>query len=362
MLNYIGVMAMVIIGLISCNSDAVKPTIKSAVGTNTLNATPASSYVLQLGNATDTLKIFSWTATDFGFSSSVTYKLQMDKSDGDFSNPVELASLNNNKLLAPLAVKDLNQKILALGSIPNSAANVKLRVVSSISDKVSPVYSNVITVAITPYATSFPPIFAMGDALNGWGPWPDNELILSGTTYQVYKSVVHLSNGKAFRFFAQQDWNPTSYNFTYFTTVDNNFTNANDGDKNFKFTGTDGFYQLSVDMNTKTVALTPVNEPLLYMVGQAVGGWDQALAVKMTFIRDGVFQGTTTFTNSGPASTFRFFAQHDWSPTSYSYPYFTTVDSHFVNANDGDKNLQFTGTTGTYTVIVNLNDKTVVLH
>jgi len=95
------------------------------------------------------------------------------------------------------------------------------------------------------------------------------------------------------------------------------------------------------------------------MTGTATGGWDKpgtGASVSMTYISPGVFEATTTFTNGG---AFRFFPQADWSPTSYNYPYFTTVDANFVNANDGDKNLQFVGTTGSHKINVNLTTKVV---
>jgi starch-binding outer membrane protein SusE/F len=72
-------------------------------------------------------------------------------------------------------------------------------------------------------------------------------------------------------------------------------------------------------------------------------------------MKPGVFKATTAFQND----TFRFFAQANWGPDSFNYPFFTTVDSKFENGNDGDKNLRFIGTPGTFTITVDLNNKTV---
>jgi hypothetical protein len=197
----------------------------------------------------------------------------------------------------------------------------------------------------------------MGAALKGWGPWPDNAVELASSEFKKYETVAYFTSGEAFRFFEQLDWGPVSYNYPFFSTVDPLFENANDGDSNLKFVGTTGWYKVNVDLSAKTVVALAVDEPQLYMVGAGVGGWDQALAVKMTYLRPGVFEGTANFTNDA----FRFFAQNDWGPTSYNYPYFTTVDENFENANDGDSNLKYVGTPGSQKVTVDLINKTVTL-
>jgi hypothetical protein len=78
----------------------------------------------------------------------------------------------------------------------------------------------------------------------------------------------------------------------------------------------------------------------------------------MTYTTAGTYQATANFING---EAFRFFAQANWGPTSYNYPFFTTVDSDFENANDGDSNLKYIGTTGSRTVTVNLATSAVTL-
>jgi hypothetical protein len=164
---------------------------------------------------------------------------------------------------------------------------------------------------------------------------------------------------EAFRFFAQADWGPTSYNYPYFSSVDPIFENAADGDSNFKYIGTPGIQKVTVDLINKTVTLGDPPEPELYMTGQALNGWSWDEGVYITMDYDaGEFEATATFTNG---ETFRFFAQTDWGPTSYNYPFFTTVDSDFENAGDGDSNFRYIGTTGSRTIHVNMTTKVVTL-
>jgi hypothetical protein len=203
----------------------------------------------------------------------------------------------------------------------------------------------------------------MGDALNGWGPWPGASVEWGSNSYKKYETQALLLNGKIFRFFEQQDWGPTAYNYNYFTTVDTDLMlNPGDGDNNFKVVAATGWYTVTLDLIAKTVVVTPTTEPTLFITGDAQNlpgtwGWGAGQYIKMKFIKPGVFEATPTLNTTG---AFRYFAQNDWSPTSYNYPFFTTVDNKFINANDGDKNFKYIGTPGPYKVRVDLVAKTVV--
>lgn len=351
-------LAALIAGFTSCEDDAAKPSVKSDVTPNELLAPSSDSYVLTLADRNDTLETFTWTAPDFGFQASVTYTIEIDVAGNNFADPQQVASTYS--LEAPVNVGSFNNLLLGFGLTPEQEADIEIRVVSTISTHVPPVYSNVRTLTVTPYATIFPPIYGMGAALKGWGPWPDNAVEWQSGEFKKYETVAYFTNGEAFRWFEQLDWGPTSYNYPFFTSVDPIFENANDGDSNLKVAGATGWYKVNVDLTAKTVTAEAVSEPVLYMVGGGINGWswDPGIPVKMTYIKPGVFEATTDFSND----TFRFFAQADWGPTSYNYPYFTTVDANFENANDGDKNLRFIGTPGSHTIHVDLNAKEVTFN
>lgn len=343
------------LAFVGCEDDTERAILKTEVAPNEFLAPASSSYVLTLENKDAKLETFKWTAPDYGFPAGVTYELQIDHASNNFANPVEV--LTTSSLSADVMVGAFNDFLLGLGLTPEEPAEIDLRVVATISDKVPPVFSSKQTITVTPYATVFPSIYGMGAGMKGWGPWPDNAVELVSSEFKKYYTITQLINGEAFRFFEQLDWGPVSYNYPYFTSVSSTLVNANDGDSNFRVAGASGWYEINVDLVNKTVTAEPTEEPQLYMVGAAVGGWDQALAVKMTYIKPGVFEGTANFIND----TFRFFAQNDWGPTSYNYPYFTTVDPNFENANDGDSNLRYVGTPGSQKVTVDLINKTVTL-
>lgn len=349
-----------LIGAMSaCEDDSVKAVLKSDVAANELQTPSASSFVLTIENKNDKLATFAWSATDFGFNASVNYSLQIDKSGNNFADAVNIASTNN--LSADINVGALNDQLLGLGFTPEEAIAAELRVVSTIGSDVPAIYSNVRAITLSAYATSFPSIYGMGAGLKGWGPWPDNAVEWQSSEFKKYETVAYFKNGETFRWFAQLDWNPTAYNYPFFTSVSSIFVNANDGDLNLKVAGASGWYKVNVDLAAKTVTALAVSEPVLYMTGAGVGGWDQpgtGASVKMNYLKPGVFEGSAPFVSG---ETFRFFAQADWGPDSYNFPFFTSVDAIFENAADGDSNLRYIGTSGVQKITVDLNAKTVTI-
>jgi starch-binding outer membrane protein SusE/F len=318
----------------------------------------AASVVTSAANANTVGISFNWNAGFKGYEGTRTYQLQYVKGGTSFTVPTTVDVTSQSKSFTQL---ELNNIAALEFAVPvGQIGNVDFRIKAT-NGLGTVIYSNVVAIGITPYLTSFPSIYGMGAALNGWGPWPDAAVEAVSSQFKINEMVAKITNGEAFRFFAQADWGPSSYNYPYFTSVDVNFVNANDNDKNFKFVGTTGWYKVTVNLTTKTVASVAVNEPVLYMMGAALNGWgptwneNPLTQVKMTYKKPGVFEANPTF----KVETFRFFAQSDWGPTSYNYPFFTSVDSKFENANDGDKNLKYIGTPGAYKVRVDLNAKKV---
>src|SRR5258707_7884738 len=88
-ITYLGMLAMIAVSLMSCDKDAVKPSVKSTVASNELLTPSQTSYVLTVDQALSTAETFQWTKPDFGFDAAITYKLQMDKASGDFTSAVE---------------------------------------------------------------------------------------------------------------------------------------------------------------------------------------------------------------------------------------------------------------------------------
>jgi starch-binding outer membrane protein SusE/F len=317
-------------------------------------AASSRSVVTTAQNKDNVGLTLNWSPGFKGYEGSRVYQLQYAKGGTAFASTVNIDLTNINKSFTNFELNNISALAYGVPAGTSGPIDFRVRATNGLG---SVIFSNTITVGVTPYETVYPSIYGMGAGLNGWGPWPDKAAEAVGTAFQVFEMTASITNGEAFRFFAQADWGPNSYNYPFFTTVDSKFENANDGDKNFKFVGTTGWYKVIVNLNTKVVTAVATSEPTLYMMGAGLNGWGpwNDKEVKMTYKKPGVFEANPTF----KVEAFRFFAQGDWNPTSYNYPYFTSVDPNFINANDGDKNFKFVGTPGTLKVRVDLNTKKV---
>lgn len=207
----------------------------------------------------------------------------------------------------------------------------------------------------------------------GWN-W-SNPIPITCTGTGVYEGNINLTND-AFRFFTDKatEWASTNFNYPYYEnegyTIDANLVNANDGDSNFKFEGTPGTYFLTIDDVNKTITLGPQQTQCtleqLWLVGAGVpdAGWGWASPVSLPCTGAGIYSGSVTFANDA----FRFFLDRskEWGSDSYNFPYFEnegyTIDANFENAADGDSNLKFIGTPGTYTLTVDTGNKTITIN
>ncbi|MFK7981937.1 MAG: SusF/SusE family outer membrane protein [Saprospiraceae bacterium] len=206
-------------------------------------------------------------------------------------------------------------------------------------------------------------VFALGDALVD-AQWDWSTAINMACESDILTTKFNLTNG-TFRFFEIEfDW-ASGLNYPYFIdegyTIDTNFEDAEDADNNFRFIGTPGFHEMVIDRNTKTISL--VESGPLWILGDATpDSWDWGAATVATENPANVWSTTLDFN----AGTFRFFnVQDDWG-SGLNYPHFInegfTIDTNFEDAEDGDNNFRFIGTPGTYTIIINTIDKTIVLN
>jgi starch-binding outer membrane protein SusE/F len=216
-------------------------------------------------------------------------------------------------------------------------------------------------------------LWVVGAGANGWN-W-DNPVQIACTGTGVYEGNIDLKND-AFRFFTDTatQWGSTNFNYPYYEdagyTIDANLENANDGDSNFKFVGIPGVYFLQIDDINKTITLGPEQSQCtldqLWLVGAGVpdAGWGWASPVALPCTGAGIYSGEVTFANDA----FRFFLDRtlEWSSPSYNFPYFEgegyTIGANFENAADGDSNLKFVGTPGTYTLTVDTVNKTISIN
>jgi hypothetical protein len=207
-------------------------------------------------------------------------------------------------------------------------------------------------------------LYLIGDP-NGWGL--NSNLAMRSLGNNVFEVTAQFQTNQIFRFFKELDWGAEQYRWSSFTggTVDSDLADGGGGDSNFRFAGTSGIYKVTVSISDKTITVEPVSAPTLHIIGDDQG-WTPANAVNMTWLGGGLFEATTNFTNN---SILRFFANNntgawDWNGEQWRYSSFPngSIDSDLGEGGGGDSNFRFVGTTGSHTIRVNINAKTIDLQ
>ena len=342
-----------LVALLSCEEDGEKAVIKSTVSPNAIQSMSSSSYTLLFDDGDKSFETINWGELDYGFPAAVSYTVQIDKTGAGFANAFDVATTTTNALT--LTIGELNDILLGLGLAPEESAGVEIRVRSVVNPNVPPVFSTPTSVTFTPYATTFPPIYIIGDA-QGWNL--DNALELQSTGPGTYETIGTFQQNGKFRFFETPSWDAEQWGFSFFTAgIPNGLANGNDGDSNFLFTLPTGYYKISISLKDKTIALEASSAPTLFIIGDAQG-WDLNNALEMHSLGGGQFEVVGQFQQNGK---FRFFSSPDWGADQFRFSSFTggTVDTELADGADGDSNFLFTAASGIYSVIVSINDKTI---
>lgn len=366
-------------------SNVIRLTVSSYPEENPIITSPDSTFEIVLSDITadDTALTVEWTDPNFAPESSVIIDYYVEVATAGTSFTAVSSLGNTQERILSFTHDELNAAALDSGLPAETVGMLDLRVRSVLETASGDLERNseLITITVTPYETALPEtLYAVGAGLPdaGWG-WGSPEVFpLQGS---IYAANVNLSpdNDGNFRFFAQQDWGPDSYNYPWFEsrnfTIDSNLVNANDGDSNFQFIGTAGEYLLEIDMENKTIVLGPpqganCEYDQLWLVGAGVpdAGWAWTSPVELPCTGTGIYSGNVNLQNNGGAdNNFRFFsdASLEWSSPSFNYPYYAnegyTIDSNFIDAMDGDNNFAFVGTTGQYFLEIDTINKTITI-
>jgi hypothetical protein len=348
--------ALVMLACFACEEEGDKAILKSDVAPNAVQPLSAAAFTLLYDKSGDDFEPIRWTKPDFGFPASVSYTVEIARSGTDFASAYELVTADTT--MAMMTVGELNSALLEMGLAPEEPAPIQIRVRSSINSRVPVVYSSPVSVTITPYTTVFPPIYIIGDA-QAWNL--NNALELQSIAPGKYEAVGTFQNNGKFRLFASPAWDAQQWGWSFFSggTVASALSSGNDGDSNFLFGGTTGYYRITVSLKDKTIAMEASSAPTLFVIGDAQG-WNLANALELHSLGNGQFEVTGQFQMNGK---FRFFISPDWAAEQYRYSSFNggTIDSDLGDGADGDSNFLFRSATGIYKLTVNVNTKAITV-
>jgi hypothetical protein len=293
---------------------------------------------------------FSFTQADYGYSAVITNTLQIDMAGDNWAKPTAV-TLGAKVLSQGFSTADFDALLLKLGLPGGVASQVQVRVAHAISTSITPVYSNVVGITVTPFnLTSF--VYVPG-AYQGWNPATADSL-LSATSNGIYTGIINFTAGNA-DFKITPDKNPAFAN-SYGST--NNSTIIYNGGNNIT-SPIVGLTQVTVDLNAKTITFTAV-QSYYSIIGDATpGGWNTDTDMKYDNGNQ-VWAVTAPLTAGGG---FKVRRNHDWG-ISFGLP--ATADGKTLTSTNGNNipvtvtgNYKFTfalnttdnGATATYTLV-----------
>ncbi|WP_294616093.1 SusE domain-containing protein [uncultured Bacteroides sp.] len=157
-----------------------------------------ASYELDAQKSEEVVFTLKWTEPDMGYQAAVTNNVELDIAGNDFAQKRVVASVGKGGEYA-LTHNDLNNLLLGLledAGMGVDPVDVELRISSSISEAVKPVYSNTISTNITPFVgeREYPKIWIVGDYC-GWNHG-NSQFIYSANEDDSYAGMVYF-DGKA---------------------------------------------------------------------------------------------------------------------------------------------------------------------
>ncbi|SEA24811.1 protein of unknown function [Arachidicoccus rhizosphaerae] len=299
-LNFLYILAAVLmLSVASCKKDQTMVIASSDAATE-LTAS-AQTLVLNEENAADQAVTLSWSKPDFGYAAAIDYYLQVSFKDSAFS---KISSIGIGTATSiSYTVEDLNTLLLGAKYPSDEANDVQIRVLAQVADSLF-VYSNVLTVNVTPYLAkrviTYPNLYMPGD-YQGWDPTSETIAKLysinSNTSYKGYINVEADTN--YFKITAAPNWDGTNYGTggkgLLSTTGDNLMID------------TAGYYLVTADTKALSWSYTRENWG---MIGDAIGGWDDADEVMFDFDKE---NQVLTKTVNLVAGGLKFRANHDWT-------------------------------------------------
>jgi len=236
-----------------------------------LTASSTSAMVLNIANKNNLAIKFDWTNPDYRFttglsSQDVSYILQFDTTGANFTSPKKYEKAISKELTTSLTVGELNTALLAMDLVEGISHSIEMRVKSSLVNGSVPLYSNVLTVVITPYLDVVYPVpanlYITGAATPGnWMGGGDPELLsqkftkISSSEFEL--ASLALNPGVGFLFIpVYGDWG-NKYGFTGAGLGNNvNGDSFQPGGNDFLSPAIAGNYKITVSFKTGKYSLT----------------------------------------------------------------------------------------------------------
>ncbi|HET8828978.1 MAG TPA: SusE domain-containing protein [Pelobium sp.] len=294
-------LGLIVLAFVACEKDEVQTTVKTNADAGTLK-TSASNVVLDKTMLEQDVVTFELTEADFGYDAAVSNVLQLAVKGTNFAEAKEaiLPAKADKKTYNGL---DFNNLLLSLNLPTTVSSDVEVRIKSTVSSNIPPVYSNVVSMKARPFPlTSW--IYVPG-AYQGWNPATADSLI-SLTGNGIYVGVIAFNDGN-FKITPQKKWDIA------YGDAGGGKISTSGGDISSIIAGErPGPRQITVDLNANTYTLSKL---AWSVVGSATpSGWPDGTPtyneLVMKYINDGSGKWTITLPLTVGAIKFR--KDYDW--------------------------------------------------
>ena len=194
------------------------------------------------------------------------------------------------------------------------------------------------TADVEPPPEYFDELFMIGPGVSNWD---DNlPMIAVYGNPQLFWKIVWITAGEEFKFRPDENWGADEFGYE---------TDAGDGEYTIGETNltvtTTGYYMVVVDLELDKISVV---DPTVYLIGDCVGGCDQAVAENMFTVGD----PNLSITKDLLAGELRMYAAHPYF-ADWWHVEFMIFDSVIEFRADGGDQDRITLTAGTYTIDLN---------
>jgi len=328
------------------------------------------SFVLAIANAADVAMTISWSddVLQSSLGVSVDYNIETAIAGSSFASASSLGMTTDVTTL-DVTHEDLNEIALGLGIPADTAGDLDLRIVATITDANNITLTRTsasVTVSVTTYNVTFPYIYLVGDATTpGWNPNNNNTpLFRSQTTPNTYHYTGYFNAGAFKLLEVIGQWQPQWGTNDGSTLAVNPGGGSDPGTFNVSTAGyyTYTFSPLSAG-SAYTVASYDASTAPTYgtmgIIGQAIGGWGDADEINFTQDPNNPhlwYSLGVAFTNG---EEFLIRANDMWNDV-WRYTGSTELFGDALLAGSGN-NFPFTAPTGNYDVWFNDLDGSYVI-
>ena len=335
-------------------------------------ALTASTNTLMLDKSklNDTTKVinFTFTPPSYGFNAAVTNTLQIDPVGDNWAKPTSV-TLGTKVYSQGYSTNDFNGLLLKLNLVGGVTSQVNVRVEHSVSTSVAPIYSNVLSLTVTPYNLASS-IYIVG-GYQGWSTGTADSLV-SLTSNGIYTGVIPFTAGSGnnnfkvllnkLNYTGSYGWASTAsstsvtYGTNTLTVTNENITQASSGGNLFSLTAPSDDAAVSItsnyvvlDVNKNTISLTPT---LWSVVGDgSPGGWPNSTGPQsdtdMKFDEANQVWSVTTPLTVG---NIKFRLNHDWGYNLGGTNPLTNNGANIAITTAGTYKITLNAITSTYTL------------